>query len=346
VTFRNLAWSGDNVFGHARVGFDNPGSGFGRIEKRLTEAKPTVVVLGYGMNASFAGAAGLESYLGGLDRLLALIDRLGARVVLLGPLRHENLGAPLPDPAAHNRQLELYIEATRKVARKRGAVFVDLYRLLGDGTVSDAGMPYTDNGIHLTDYGYWTLSGVISRSLGLTPPRWSLDIDVAKRSVEAQGARCDKVQIARSSARVEVTDLALPPPPPPEASSASRRDESRRTLRVRGLSAGSYVIEAGDRTVAKASAADLARGISITDGPETRQVERLRGTIARKNFLFFHRWRPQNNTYLFLFRKHEQGDLAGEVDEFVPLIEHQERIIAELCTPVTRTYIVRREEAR
>ena len=34
----------------------------------------------------------------------------------------------------------------------------------------------------------------------------------------------------------------------------------------------------------------------------------IKSLINRKNRLFFHRYRPQNETYLYLFRKHEQGN--------------------------------------
>jgi len=56
----------------------------------------------------------------------------------------------------------------------------------------------------------------------------------------------------------------------------------------------------------------------------------LRKAIVKKNELFFHRWRPQNETYLFGFRKHEQGNNAKEVFAFDPLIEAEEKKIAEL----------------
>lgn len=46
----------------------------------------------------------------------------------------------------------------------------------------------------------------------------------------------------------------------------------------------------------------------------------LRTEIVTKNQLFFHRYRPQNETYLFLFRKHEQGNNASEIPQFDPLI--------------------------
>ncbi len=52
--------------------------------------------------------------------------------------------------------------------------------------------------------------------------------------------------------------------------------------------------------------------------------------IVAKNELFFHRWRPQNITYLTGFRKGEQGQNAKEIVEFDPLVEKAEKEIAEL----------------
>ncbi len=43
--------------------------------------------------------------------------------------------------------------------------------------------------------------------------------------------------------------------------------------------------------------------------------------IVRKNDLFFHRTRPANSTYLFGFRKHEQGRNAVEIPQFDPLVD-------------------------
>ncbi len=48
--------------------------------------------------------------------------------------------------------------------------------------------------------------------------------------------------------------------------------------------------------------------------------DELRQLILRKNQLFFYRYRPQNETYLYLFRKHEQGKTASEIAQFDPLI--------------------------
>jgi putative heme-binding domain-containing protein len=54
----------------------------------------------------------------------------------------------------------------------------------------------------------------------------------------------------------------------------------------------------------------------------------LRQEIIRKNQLFFDRWRPQNETYLFGFRKQEQGQNAHEIPEFDPLVMTADESIA------------------
>jgi len=54
--------------------------------------------------------------------------------------------------------------------------------------------------------------------------------------------------------------------------------------------------------------------------------------------LYFYRWRPQNVTYLFLFRKHEQGRNAKEVLQFDQLVAAKEKEIAKLRQPVAHTY--------
>ena len=54
----------------------------------------------------------------------------------------------------------------------------------------------------------------------------------------------------------------------------------------------------------------------------------LRAKIVEKNQLFFHRWRPQNETYLFGFRKHEQGKNGAEIPQFDPLVVKAEAEIA------------------
>jgi hypothetical protein len=76
----------------------------------------------------------------------------------------------------------------------------------------------------------------------------------------------------------------------------------------------------------------------INGGPELEQGKKLRQTIIAKNELYFHRWRPANITYLFLFRKYEQGQNAREIPQFDPLVAEKEKEIAKLRVPVEHVY--------
>ncbi len=59
-------------------------------------------------------------------------------------------------------------------------------------------------------------------------------------------------------------------------------------------------------------------------------AQQIRELTINKNSLFFHRWRPQNITYLLGFRKHEQGNNAVEIAEFDPLVVELEQKIQRL----------------
>ena len=74
--------------------------------------------------------------------------------------------------------------------------------------------------------------------------------------------------------------------------------------------------------------------LKLTNGGKTsQQEEAIRRKIVEKNMLFFHRWRPQNITYLTGFRKHEQGDNAVEIAQFDPLVEKIEVEIDAMKKP-------------
>ena len=162
ITFRNLGWSGDTVWCDARGYEHDAARGFENLTKQVHQLKPTVIFIGYGMVESFDGDAGLPRFRQGLERMLDMLGDLNAQIILLGPIRHENLGPPLPDPTQHNRDLRRYAEAMADVAAKRGHRFIDLFEMLhGDS----AGPPLTDNGIHLTQHGYARAAGVIAQAL-------------------------------------------------------------------------------------------------------------------------------------------------------------------------------------
>ena len=167
ITFRNLGWSGDTVEGISQAGFGSTQDGFKHLVEHVQALKPTVIILGYGANESFQGAAGLPKFLQDLDKLLKAIEPTKARLVFLSPTRQEDKGPPLPDPARHNADLALYRDALKAEATKRGAIFVDLLDLMQSITFKEPmrGPALTHNGIHFTELGYKSLSMTIEKAL-------------------------------------------------------------------------------------------------------------------------------------------------------------------------------------
>lgn len=76
----------------------------------------------------------------------------------------------------------------------------------------------------------------------------------------------------------------------------------------------------------------MARALGIDPGPAgmAEAEDILETAVQLKNEQFFHRWRPANWTYLFGFRKHEQGRNAVEIPKFEPLVEEWDGRIAKL----------------
>ena len=235
MEFRNLGWSGDSVYGHARSYFGPPQEGFDRLKENLTEFKPNVILVCYGAVAAFEGPAGLENFIEGYDRLLDMVTAAAGprEVVLISPPPAESLPAPMPDMTGHNKNLAIYRDAIRGLATKKSFQFADLFAAVGPGATG-----LTDNGVHYTDQGNQILARLLVKEMKLP----------------------------------EISILSL-------------------------------------------------EGKPATD---------LRDAIIAKNKLFFFQWRPANETYLRLFRKHEQGQNAKELAQFDPLIKEAESKIEAL----------------
>ena len=410
ITFRNLGWSGDTVFGEARAGFGRPADGFTHLKEHVLALRPTVVIVGYGMSDSFAGEAGLPRFVSGLNTLLDVIAETKARVVMLSPIAHEDLGRPLPDPSDHNRSLRLYRDAIRKVSEERGHRFVDLFDELRrddekapEFVLFARGQHLTDDGIHPNRLGSWLTAMVVTRGIGLdrASDRWMATIgkdrdvevdmwDDSSKPTDRDRPKLGRVEASPSGIRIEMTEASLPWPLQPPASPrplrpsavdattdlgppvAEQRTEVghlhfirlmidgrevactffdpsgthagiNRSFSVKDRPAGRYLLKIDGREAIRADFDGKAMVLVMNGGPDFDQVERLRKTINEKNRLYFYRWRPQNETYLFGFRKHEQGVNAREIPLFDPLVDAKEKEIAAMRKPVSHVYEIVRE---
>lgn len=238
VQVRNLAWSGDTVFGDARSYFGPPAEGLERLRSHLEMIQPSVVILCYGSELAFAEGIDLSDFLAGYSKLVELIREKcpEARLVVLSPPPLENLAPPLPDLTQANANLASLRDALKKFAVKHDAFFIDWFEAMGGHPLPERTViPLTENGVHYGAEGYQKLVNTLIAGFGLNVPS------------------------------VRESDLHA-----------------------------------------------------------------LQEAVRRKDELFFNRWRPQNETYLFGFRKREQGRNAKEVEQLDPLIQKADTEIQEV----------------
>ena len=354
IIFRNLGWDGDTVWAESRGIFGTPEKGYADMLKHVGRIKPTVLFLGYGNNEAFAGKKGLPRFVKQYNKLLDDLTKVsakGARFVLLAPTMHEALPKPYTNPKETNRSIQLYANAIERVSQERKCWFVNFAnatKRLGDTTGRFFFGPLTTNGLHFSRSGYVFLMDRIQQDLNQETPYVHFHIAKGKGEtfrVESDDAKIKMLSGVGHRIRFKVANPMLP-----------ILFEIQRNLQAHSLTKGFYTLKVDGKEVATRYSGDpkskivpcgtWAAGQDITEGPEFDQFEKLRQTIIAKNRLYFHSWRPQNITYLFLFRKHEQGQNAKDVKEFLKLVAAKEKEIDRLKKPVTRTYELIRVKAK
>ena len=179
IVFRNFGWSADTPGGESHVGRspvqtgkEPPGEGWTQLVRQLEEISPTVAIINYGMANSSEGDEGLSEFKAAYGRLVDTLTRISPqiRIVLLGPIRHENLGSPWPDPSVHNRQIESYSRASAEVAASRKLEFVSLFDALASPMEKNDKL--TDNGVHLRSSGYRRLAEALEEHWYAAPGTW------------------------------------------------------------------------------------------------------------------------------------------------------------------------------
>lgn len=310
-TVRNLAWSADTVWADSRGIFSTPEVGYAQMIEQVRELRPTVIILNYGANEAFAGPAGLSKFIAGYEQLLNDLAPTGASKVLLSPHMLLKMAPPLPDPAAQNKRLRSYTAAIQKLASDRHLHFANL---MATGLMRRLSDEHSDAGLHFNEAGYRQMSQtVVDAVFGLGPREATATIDAAaQKATKTAGCSVSKIKMSPRSIEFQVTfepgyvgDL---------------------TLRGQGFLKGQFEVRVDGSPAGRISTENNSpTGVTIPTG---KRLDKLRAAIVRKNELYFHSWRPQNITYLFLFRKHEQGNNAKEVEEFRPLVEKLEAEIA------------------
>ncbi len=341
ITFRNLGWDGDTVWAESRGIFDSPEVGYRRMIDQVKGLKPTVIFLGYGGNEAFAGPEGIPAFVKQYEKLLDDLTKASpeeVRFVILLPPEVAGRLAPLPDPANANRNIRLYKSAIRELAdRRRVSVLSPIYddeTYAQETGVKNARFPVTlpksdEAFFHLSENGYRvSASHLATQWYGLTRDTmygahllidWSGE--VIDRSI------FEPIEAKRLDGGLEFT------------AKRPYLGWSDFFVLFRNLPAGRFALVVDGRKIRTDTNAEWYKSVAdLASHPEREQYEALRKAIIKKNELYFHSWRPQNVTYLFGFRKHEQGQNAKETAEFEKLVAEKEAEIAILKKPKPHKY--------
>ncbi|GAB3769220.1 hypothetical protein GCM10028818_04890 [Spirosoma horti] len=333
VTYRNLGWTGDNVFGVARSTITNPPTGYDLLMEHITKAQPTVVFVGYGGIEAQEGEAGLATFRDGLTKLLDKIDQLGARTILLSPI--PILAADsVANLAKRNAMLERYAATIAKMAEERGKRFVDLFRPIQEAGKSAI---LTEDGVHLNEAGYYYLATSLEKGLGLAPRTEQVTITVVKTGAEAAApVKIREMGTNTGSLTFTIDQPYLPLPLPVNENGVV--DKGRQVIKLTGLKKGIYTLTADNEEVITASASQWEAGVDIRQGPAFEQVRELQHMILKKNELFFFQYRPLNTTYILGMRAYEQGRHAKGLEEQSLIIKWLEGQIALKRIPKPSVY--------
>lgn len=367
VTFRNLGWSADTAFADSRGIFDNPDVGYLRMVEHIRAEEPTVAFVCYGQNEALTAGLTPDQYSQQLRRLLDELAASGIACVLVSPHELFPTKPPIPSPSRFNPAIRVFSEATSSVAQSRGLLFVDMftdfsrriieidyainscYKLPPEQTVPIAGSQrklrdvsqyFTPNGMHLAEHGYACAAVVFRERLLNIPAKLpTLVIDLKGHSVQGSQVKVRNAKWSSDDATLlsfEFQEDALSALP--------------LVINMTGEEASgiNVLLQEGDNTetLGHHGPAFDTSGTSVAGTSYASKVnpqyEELRQLVQKKNELYFHRWRPQNITYLFGFRKHEQGNNAADIAKFDPFIRELEQQIFELQQPKWRMATIRK----
>jgi hypothetical protein len=330
IRVRNLGWSGDTVHCQARSYFGPPQEGFERLRGHLQMLKPTTVICCYGANESWKGEPGIPDFRKGYEKLIDMIrEATGATVVLMTPPEYQPPTSDNKGLQDANGRLKRYWQEINYVAESRKCHVQPFGEKFAEGETRERIRKHmTTNGVDLTNVGY-----NVAAVRFLTEPTHGngVTVDWEKRELEASETKVSNIAWKEDVVSWMQLDERLP----------GFSMSTSHFLFVKPLRA--YAIRVDGDYIAR-------KGMMMTqlhNGPEMRQAEKLRQAIIKKNALFFHRWRPANETYLYGFRKHEQGNNGVEPPMFDKLVEQAEAEIAKLKKPVPHKYeLIRVEEKK
>jgi lysophospholipase L1-like esterase len=322
LTFRNVGWGGDTSWLRQRQHINEtllfasddktqlemvtPPIQFG-LDRDVFPLRPTVVTVDFGMN-DFAYQALrpdiLRAYIQSETQIARMLRSGGARPVFLTtqPIEEKR---PDPDQDIKNISLRKFADALKAMTERENIEFADQFDPYMQAMVnSRSTIGGGDDSVHPGPAGHTIMAWAILKALGATPLVSTAAINAQDRSVGAtQACSISNLKVEGVVVTFDRTDEALPMPVDAKAEAVLNlvpitHDLNEYELKIEGLSAGRYTVTIDGEVAATVTASELGGGwnLAYKAGPITRQSNELLAMVAKKNSLYFERWR---NVQLF-----------------------------------------------
>lgn len=318
-SLRNIGWPADDVFGLARSQFGSaqntrswaPPSmedGFGSkvLMEHIQEASPKALFIGYGPETAFYNTEEeFELFESGYEKLLQFADSITSTIFLLTPPQQELIAGQEDELNKRNENLKKAAEFIAKFAESKGYKLIDLNQEL---ITDPLNKQFTINGVQLNEEGYKKMSDLLLQELGLSSnSQFTIQINDEEEVSEKQNSQVRGWEKTVNGIKFYLTPSMLSP----------------KGKIVATKPAAIYVNGEIQRETM-----DTVHEITLLY--DSIQHQRLVETIKEKNRLYRYRLRPLNEAYIYLFRKHEMGHLAYEMDDLLALVKEKEAEISNM----------------
>lgn len=303
VRFVHSGWGGDTVRGGGGGPIDK------RLERDVIAWKPTVVTIMLGMNDGRYRAfdeGTFEAFEKGYEHIVATLkEKLpGVRLVLIEPSPYDDVTRKPNMQGGYNSVLVKYGEFVRALAKKEGALAVDLNAPVvaalekANAADADTARKIIADRVHPGAGGHLVMAQALLEAWHAPELVSEIDLDLAQgKVVKAENAAVADVTSLSWTATERALPLPLDTKDPALALVAKTSGVvdalDREVLKVSGLTEPRYELTEEGKPVAVFTKEELEKGVNLAlhDTPQLRQSHVVLGATKRRCDLAEIRWR-------------------------------------------------------
>lgn len=292
ITFINAGWGGDQVTSNDCAPCAGVG-GMRRLQRDVIDRRPTIVTLLFGMNDGHYqefDPALLRVYEEGMSAIIReLKARTRARIYVMTPTVYDGTRhTPWSKTDRYNEVLDRYSEAARQLAMREGLAVIDLHAVTTDALrrakALDPAYTFLPDGVHPEADGQLVMAAEILRAWGAPEQGTQTTVRPPSPSVDHH------LQLSVTA------PLPWPQPPPSEKMRDARPQVAamgRASLRIEGLTPGTYRVSIDDADAGESTAAQLAAGVSLSthSAAASAASAETAALLRQRADLSFTRWR-------------------------------------------------------